>query len=627
MVLEKQIEPFGDWLASRGLQFLLVAAVLIALALIAGYLMAAARNGPREALTIVARIVRDAWTDLAHLSLRRILAMARLAIKEAVRRYVLVVFLVFVIILMFAGWYLDVESDNPGPLYLSFVLKSTNFLTILLAMFLSSFSIPNDMKNKTIFTVVTKPIRPWEIIAGRIVGFSAVGTVILAMMCVCSFIFVTRGLHHEHDVELASVEVTPGETGTVSGQTTRDAHHRHEFSLGPDGRGETDSRMGHRHEVASSQTAGAAGTFHIGPPRGALQARVPIYGKLRFLDRSGKPTDKGINVGQEWTYRGYVEGRSLSAGIWRFENLKSRDFPDRLPIEMTIRVFRTYKGDIERGILGTLQLLNGNPAVQAAALNTDPATRRGFDPDTAVKSEPIPFYAQDFTAVQQDIDRRRVLARMLDGTTREVDIFESLVHDGTLEIKVQCEEPAQYYGMAQADLYLRAADHWFWVNFIKTYLTIWLQVVVVTSFGVMFSTFLTGSVAMLATLGSIVIGYFSQTIFDVASGRLEGGGPAESLVRIFRQWNLVTELEGGVTRVLIKAFDAVTMAVMQAISYVMPNFRDFAEYGGINTVRFLAYGFDIPLNLMSQHFLVALAYVLAATCGGYFFFKTKEIAG
>jgi hypothetical protein len=30
---------------------------------------------------------------------------------------------------------------------------------------------------------------------------------------------------------------------------------------------------------------------------------------------------------------------------------------------------------------------------------------------------------------------------------------------------------------------------------------------------------------------------------------------------------------------------------------------------------------------MSQHFLVALAYVLAATCGGYFFFKTKEIAG
>ena len=37
------------------------------------------------------------------------------------------------------------------------------------------FSLPADIKTKTIYTVVTKPVRPGEIVLGRIVGFSLVG--------------------------------------------------------------------------------------------------------------------------------------------------------------------------------------------------------------------------------------------------------------------------------------------------------------------------------------------------------------------------------------------------------------------------------------------------------------------
>ena len=83
----------------------------------------------------------------------------------------LVVFVVFVLVLLFAGWFLDSSSDHPARLYLSFVLTATELLVLLLAVFLSAFSLPNDIKSKTIHTVVTKPVRASEIVLGRILGF------------------------------------------------------------------------------------------------------------------------------------------------------------------------------------------------------------------------------------------------------------------------------------------------------------------------------------------------------------------------------------------------------------------------------------------------------------------------
>jgi len=58
----------------------------------------------------------------------------------------------------------------------------------------------------------------------------------------------------------------------------------------------------------------------------------------------------------------------------------------------------------------------------------------------------------------------------------------------------------------------------------------------------------------------------------------------------------------------------------------MPNFREYAEHGGMNTVRFVASGFDIPVNLLGQHLAVAIAYSFVSACAAYYFLKTKEIA-
>lgn len=593
MVLEQDIPKFLDWFLQALIIYLpLAAAFLAVVGCAVGFIISATRRGPVEGFYSVAKVIADAVSDIAHFSLRRTLAMTMLAVRESIRRRVLITFAVFVVVMLLAGWYLDVKSDEPARLYLSFVLTASNYLVLLLALFLSTFSLPNDFKNRTIHTIVTKPVRPLEIVLGRILGFGLVGTAILAAMCLVSFLFVSRGLRHEHELK----SVTPvAASGAARGETTTAAHHYHTFEVGADGLGITDLAAGHRHSVNRS-----GDTYLIGPPSGMLQARVPKRGTLRFLDRSGKP-GTGINVGNEWMYRSYIEGGSLAAAIWTFDGMTADRYEEGFELEKDLRVFRTHKGNIERGIRGSLFVRNPNPSAKIKS------------------SEEIPFTAQEFVIDKQFIPRK--LKGAEEGLVRDVDLFEDLAHEGKLEIWIQCSDPGQYFGMAAADVYILEADAPFWWNFVKGYIGIWLQMLLVTSFGVMFSTFLSGAVAMMATLSAIVVGFFGKFILGVASGTIEGGGPVEALIRIVTQNNLSSDLEIGdlATRV-IRGVDVVFMQLMNVGANILPNYESF------NTVAWVAYGYNIEPALMGIHLLKGLAYLVAVSLVGYFFLKTREVA-
>ena len=609
MVLEdKEIIPFFEWLPVAGSVFLLMLVILIAGGVFIGYLVSAFRYGPVDALNTTFAAISTAIKELTQISSRRVWAMTVLAFREAIRRKVLVVFAVFLVLLLFAGWFLDPTADHPGKLYLSFVLTSTNFLIIMLAVFLSTFSLPNDVKNRTIYTVVTKPVRAWEIVLGRILGFAGIGTLMLATMGIFSYVFVVRGLEHAHtSEELQDVEAEiRGELVTVKeGETSLDNRHRHEVQVTQDGIVVT---ANHDHTHFGEVTEN--GKIDFGIAVGNLQARVPKYGRLRFIDRNGE-VGQGVSVGSEWGYRRYIEGGTPSAAIWTFEGLKPTDFADGIPLEMVIRVFRTYKGVIDQGIRGSLQVVQ--------AVETEEGERpRPIDQRNRFKK--INFVAQD-----QSVDRLTIPFKAegttATGQTREMLLFEDLVsEEGKLEIWIQCAERQQYYGVAQADVYIRDADASFPANFLKGFLGIWFQMVIVTAFAVMFSTILNGPVAMLATVGAIVLGYFANFVRGMFYHEVEGGGPTESLVRIIRQSNMIIDLEPGVTRTFVKAFDFVTVMLMTGICSLLP------DYGGFDNSDFVANGFDIHNSLMVRDFVVTVVYVGVLTTVGYFFLKTREIA-
>lgn len=368
--------------------------------------------------------------------------------------------------------------------------------------------------------------------------------------------------------------------------------------------------------------AGAEARFEVGGPKGMLVARVPVYGKIRFRDREGLDAMEGINVGDEWTYRGYIQGASPAALIWTFDGVSEERFRGGLPMEMTLGVFRTHKGNIERGVYGSIAVRNPDNGL---TVETGVFESKEFGTNSLVIPREITRFASAQVVPQRKETPQGVELHpaQLDpnlAQKRQFDLYEDLVSDGKVEVWVRCIEPGQYFGAAQADLYLRAADAPFWFNFIKGYFGIWLQMVLVIGFGVMFSTFLSGAVAMIATLGALVGGFFSEFMSQLARGELYGGGPLEALYRLVNQENLMSDLDAGVWTNVMQMADSVMQGALWVISSILPSFGKFSY------ADYVAYGFDISLELILMRAVNALAFMLPLFVAAHFFLKIREVA-
>ena len=615
MTIEQQVPEYFDWLFSVWPMALVLFGVVVLLVFLC-YLILSISRGPAEAFYGVTQALLAAGRDLIGLSPRRVIAIAKLAVQESIRRRVLLtVFIVMIVLLMFAAWFLDPHSDNPAKLYLSVILTVCNYMVLCMALLLSAFSLPNDIKHRTIYTVVTKPVRSAEIVIGRMLGFITIGTVLLVIMCVVSYIFVRRGLSHSH-TEAVVAEVTDGAETAANDDgekslTDNNAAHRHGYLLHDDSEAVyTDRAKGHRHVVHRSED----GQVKFGPPVDMLRAKVPIYGTLRFLSREGKPSDRGISVGDEWQYRSYIEGQTSARAIWTFRKIRADQFPNGLPIELTIQVFRSYKGDIEKRIFGEIWLRHPTKPF---------VTKRQIFESQEFSTQQIVFPKEGLDrdlSVLTDAESAALAAKKK--VKKKLNLFEDLVDDdGNIEVWMACAERAQYFGMAAPDCYLKAADSSFAWNFAKSYLSIWYQMVIVVAFGIMFSTFLNGPVSLLATLNVIIFGLFKKQIVAWGSGDVPGGGAIESAYRIVRQDNVMTELsmpKAGATA--IKTLDYAHMQLVRGVTELVPSFGDF------NTSDYVAHGFNIDPNLMWLNGTLVIVYFCVLAVLGLFFLKTRELA-
>jgi len=659
MVLE-QVDalPLQTWFPLALLKWAIVAGSLAAAGLLIAWLVCAMRHGPIAGVRIVWHALGAAVVDLVGISPRRVWALSWLAIRESIRRRVVVVFAVFVVVLLFAGWFLDPGSTHPARLYLSFVLTATSYLTVLLALLLSAMSLPTDIKNKTLHTVVTKPVRPSEVVLGRMLGFTAVGTMLLAIMAAISYGFVIRGLSHTHKLTAADLKATgqasAGQTAPLTtdrkvvlrsplkGFTSRVHQHRHEATIERSGEGRIAPAQNHWHELKISRSGGKT-IYKLGGPRGMLVARVPVYGKLRFKDRTGKPADKGVNVGDEWTYRSFIEGGTLATAIWTFDGVTPQrfpkdQFPKGLPLEMNIEVFRTYKGTTEDpenipGIPGSIWVSNPIAGdilqLQEARHEADKKgrssqvrtiTQRIAELRRCQAELPSPVEAKIFTARDFVTEVIYIPRKLETHDGKELDLFADFVVDGRVEIWLRCVPPAQYFGVAQADVYLRTRNASFLLNFIKGYLGIWLQMVLIIGIGVMFSTYLSGPVAVIATAGALVGGLFSGFMMQLARGQVVGGGPFEALVRILLQQNLISELEPGLRTTVVQMLDGVLQVGLFVAASILPAFAQFSF------ADYVAYGFDISGAMIFRNVCRALAFLVPLFIAAYLFLKTREVA-
>lgn len=268
-------------------QWLILLAFMIGGSLVLSLVFSLARNGAAGPGAFLKGLI-SYLEDLGSLSIRRILAITSLTFKEAVRRKALLVFVVFAVLLMFAGWFISNANDRAElqvNVHITFVLTTIAWLILPAVIFLSCWGIPEDIRLRSLHTVVTKPARRLEIVLGRMIGFGTVTTLILAVMGVIGYVWIQRQIP----------------------------------------------------ESVKSK----------------LTCRVPVFGELYFIDIQGQPSRTGINVGDTWMFRSYVQGNSRARAVWVFRNITEDSVGDELILESRFEAFRTIKGtekSIRQGI-------------------------------------------------------------------------------------------------------------------------------------------------------------------------------------------------------------------------------------------------------------------------------------
>lgn len=601
--------------------------------------------------TALAMLLYRLGLEMLRVNPIRTLAIAWLARKESTRRMwaPYVVLAVFLVVLAFTHWFL--QPPRPAEMSRLFVGTLTllcSLLITLMIIFLSPLSLPTDIQQQTIYTIVSKPVSRLEMIWGRIVGFMTLVTLIIALFGGISYIYLIR------------------QVNSTIGATTAEA-----------------DKLRNDNPLRASQLDDQAEQLAA-----RMSARVPVKGSLVFRDSKGTPQIKGIDVGQELEYRTHVEGATPSKGIWRFgvishpfdevRNMAARDggkMPEapqypildrRVPVENFLRIGSIEAIDNQIASLKTQQA-QGTKGLdsQIAALTAQrqPMANKDAELQVALKAAQAADNKAEVARVQGELaiihsDPFRVemsftIYRTTKGRVGEPvfasikvvnpvtseqyentfpvreyytdyqDIPASLLvgSNGYLNIEIQCISSTQYLGMAESDLFILASNGNFFWNFVRGLLGVWLQALVLTSIGVFAGTFLSWPVALLTTIaffigGQVAFNYLQEFAFQAQTG----GGPFESLYRLLSHDNQMSDLTPTVAVVTAKTLDSLIMPVMSRLVYVVPNFAS------LDVSNSVADGFAVTDSKVIGNALMAFAYALPFSVAGFFVLKNREVA-
>ncbi|MEI7685915.1 MAG: hypothetical protein WCL32_12885 [Planctomycetota bacterium] len=567
----------GSWLGIKQTQALLPSTVTGFVTI--GDLLLALAGGLSLAI-VVFPVLRAV---VFHSSLRRIGAVARLSVKESIRNRGVAVFGVMGVVFLFADWFIPYKPEAQLRNYV-WVLYWTMFVLFLFsAAILGSFSIPNDIKNQTIHTVVTKPISKFEIVLGRFLGYGSLLTVSLFLMGVLSLSYVWRGLTDEARNEsfLARVPVY-GELGYINTK------------------GESVGREWDYRKYIGGQTAGGGKKQYavwIFDDLSEVEPRDGDKARFEFGFDIFRLTKGDENKGIFCTFK-FADGKSSVADVERQFELRRQE-RDRRQAEA-----RKQAGG------KPVDYAELNPKIEADLLKEFPIFEAGGVEitDYHTLSVDVPFAL---------IKHLRELERPLDAAGRKTPALTVYVN-----IDPDRGSAAQMLGVAPRDLYILAAEKNFYVNFLKGLVGLWMSTLMVLGVAICCSTYLSGVVSLLCTLFLFLAGFFMPSLEQMANNQGVGGGPAEAFSRIVTRNNMVTPLDESPSASVIQGFDELFRWQLRRILTLIP---DASRY---DLHPYVANGFDISLSriLFVDCFLPLVGYLLPWFVLAYYLINYREIA-
>jgi ABC-type transport system involved in multi-copper enzyme maturation permease subunit len=113
----------------------------------------------------------------------RVLAIALNTFREAVRDRVLYGVLGLAIaVLLFTLALAELSLDQQRRVVLDVGLASISFFSVVIAVFLGSSLLYKEIERKTLYVILPKPVRRWEVIVGKFVGIALTAGVFVGLM-------------------------------------------------------------------------------------------------------------------------------------------------------------------------------------------------------------------------------------------------------------------------------------------------------------------------------------------------------------------------------------------------------------------------------------------------------------
>jgi hypothetical protein len=142
--------------------------------------------------------------------MRSIWAVAINTLKQAVRMKIAAAFIIFLIILLpTMGVSMTGDGTLKGKLqtFVSYGFSLTTLLLSLLTIVVSVYSLTNDIQQKQLYTVLTKPIRRFQLLFGKLLGVILLDVVLLTFFSalIYTIIIYTPKFYKANQDELARV--------------------------------------------------------------------------------------------------------------------------------------------------------------------------------------------------------------------------------------------------------------------------------------------------------------------------------------------------------------------------------------------------------------------------------------
>jgi hypothetical protein len=192
--MDFDIRPFN--LSNAATSWMVLVGILTLISVGLSFVLSLARNGG-SGVAIFTSGLASYLGDLFSISPGRIYALTKLTLLEAIRRKALLVFVVFAILLMFAGWFLTDTNSRPElqvSIHVTFLLTAIAWLILPAVIFLSCWAFRKTFGFAHCTRSSQSPLGGLEIVIGRMAGMGIVACLVLVVMGVIGAVWIYRKL-------------------------------------------------------------------------------------------------------------------------------------------------------------------------------------------------------------------------------------------------------------------------------------------------------------------------------------------------------------------------------------------------------------------------------------------------